>query len=181
MILLYGLARTLIERIAFDETFWHDSLLPKLTGFYSSVAMQYLHENSKPTPATVSDSEALQADMQQYELLLPAALCQSRIGGRNGSLACTVICTYFVEKLLAGLAPDESTLCEAMTNGNLIYDAYGFVGYLSADEVISQVSVFNVHMSDESFVRPSGLAAMVDLLRSSACNTASSLVGEYLF
>ena len=88
-----------------------------------------------------------------------------------------MICTNFVEKLLSGLAPNESLLCEAMTNGNLIYDAHDFVGYLSADEVISHVSVFNVHMSDESFVRPSGLAAMVDLLHSSACNTAPGLVG----
>ena len=39
------------------------------------------------------------------EHYLPANLCQSRLDGRNGSNACTVIATQVATKVLQGLLP----------------------------------------------------------------------------
>ena len=161
-------------------------MLSKLLKFYGNSALPYLIAAGKPTPAMVADVGLLQADLQQYEFVLPYELCQSRVAGRNGSNACAMICTVFVQRYLSGAAGqnDENVrhvrMCEAMSEGNRLYDLYNIVGYLSVDEVFDKIKDVKLHMAVESFVRPWALNTIVDFLTNCAREASTGMVGGIL-
>ena len=114
------------------------------------------------TPAT--------SDWSIYECLLPHALSQSRIDGRNGSNACTIISCIFVRSCLSSAASgdlniSQDIICASMTEGNLMYDYLHTNSLLSMDEalLIPRIGVQDV---SESFVHASAAAldALIDFL-----------------
>ena len=169
-----------VQRIAYDDVFWNTSMLPCLLNFYSRFALPFLHARKAPTALGTQDHNA-DLSFRQSERLLDNSLCQSRIEGRNGSSACTVICTVFCAEILYGnvtitrLTSDTliNAMCQAMISGNALYDQSGTVGLLSADEVLERQLVPGVQMDKELFARPSSLSTMVAFIEATA-NAAPS-------
>ena len=89
-----------LQRVVFDQVFSNEKLLPKLLHVYSTAAIPYLEGLGRDTAVSVHVPQ-LADSMEQFENLLQGELCQSRIGGRNGSNACTIICSVFVQKFLS--------------------------------------------------------------------------------
>ena len=81
-----------LQRVVFDEVFWNEKLLPKLLHVYSTAAIPYLEGLGRETAVSVHVPQ-LADSMEQFENLLQGELCQSRIGGRNSSNACTIFCS----------------------------------------------------------------------------------------
>lgn len=170
-----------LERVEFDERLWTEDLLPKLLQFYATAAIPYLQEKGRPNVASSATTKQANVsnDCHLFEKMLSSHLCQSRIGGRNGSFACTVICSLFLQKVLSSnpdtLLPDFDALtdlmCESMVEGNELYDKHDHAGCLSMDEVIDTLNELHVCMAGESFVCPSAIQSMVDLLHQSAVAT----------
>ncbi len=179
-----------LERIGFNKQFWAEELLPKLLMFYSSSALPYLQEKGRPNVASSSTPQqgGPTDDVHQFEEILPHHLCQSRIADRNGSSACTVICSMFIQKALSAdqhtLLSDTDALkaimCESMLDGNNLYDEHGHVGCLSMDEVLDTIDELHVCMAGESFVFPRAIQTLVDLLHQSAMATPVKRSGGVL-
>ena len=95
---------------------------------------------------------------QSYEMLLESDLCQSCIGGRNSSSACTIICVRFREMLPGIVSFDDdqrliAAMCLAMKQGNDLYDGQALQRLLSVDEATAIFKELDMQMSGESFVR----------------------------
>lgn len=154
-----------IERVRYDSDLWTSSILPSLCAFYSSHALPYLSRLGRHVPsipkAPAPPATPLPHPMSQFEQLLPFTLCQSRIDGRSGSNACTIIAAVFLRKFLLAIstATDLSScvsaesLCLSMREGNAAYDALNTVALLSADEVLKMQPSVGVKETRELFVR----------------------------
>ena len=129
--------------------------------------------------------------MEQFENLMQGELCQSRIGGRNGSNACTIICSVFVQKFLSHSTAHcltgqtaavelKTLMCDSMLEGNRMYDSHGYIGNLSMDEVLDSVNELELQMAGKTFVRPCGIQAMVDLFQQSAVPATGRRCGGVL-
>ena len=94
------------------------------------------------------DLHSQQHDGGMTKYFLPDAICQSRLDGRNGSLACTVIATLLIQQVIngdmelpmAGESPSEACLHQfisAMREGNAMYDSRAMeFGLLSIYDVL---------------------------------------------
>lgn len=161
-----------VERVQFDEIFWRETMLPTLVDFYYASAVPYLQQKRLPTPpqAQAKQSQA----MSRYETLMPWHLAQGTIAGRNGSSACTLIaaavaCKALEEGLSAASAEVLSTMhCEAMMEGNRLYESYGISALLSVDEVLALDPGFGLAMLREAFVQSGDAATLVDMLNDQA-------------
>lgn len=163
-----------IERVAFDVKLWESEILPSLL-FYVEAAVPYLVSKNLPVPPQQDRMRSLVDDcLACAERLLSSDMCQSRIGGRNGSSACAVISALLCESFLSGSfsgASDEvktTVICEVMMEGNAVYDGQGFNGYLAADEVLDIQPSLGLEMVDESFIRPAAFVTVVDLMTTTA-------------
>ena len=164
--------------------------MPKLLNFYltGTGALPYLQERGRPTintHSTVQGALTNSTDLDRFELILPGPLCQSRINDRNGSSACTVICSYFVQSMLSSdvrLACDavRTLMCESMIVGNRLYDKHSHSGYLAVDEVLDSVTELEVLMESEAFIRPSGLPELVNLMQQTSRTSARGRSGGVL-
>ena len=97
---------TFLERVPFDGAFWNDTVLPKLLHFYATSSLPYLRNKNRPT-ADESTQPTKEIDgFKDFETILAGDLYQSRINGQNGSSACTVICTLFIEKVFTSKVAD---------------------------------------------------------------------------
>ena len=95
---------------------------------------------SGPTIMSLSSSTVLSANVPVF--FLPASLCQSRIDGRQGSNACTVIACLHAQKILSFSSGHlrlsnvcEATACsfvDSIREGNALYDGAGLRGALLA-------------------------------------------------
>lgn len=159
---------TVLERIYFDEQFWADELLPSLVEFYLTSAVPYLKQLGRAVPEEASSGSR---PLNCYETFLRSELCQSRIDGRNGSTACAVICTVFVEKFVSRVASVEDEgdmrrlMCWAMRQGNCLYDRRCPGGtLLSMDEVLDRFSDVGAVADGETFLPHSALPTVIDML-----------------
>ena len=107
------------------------------------------------------------------EYLLAPSLCQSRIDGRDGSNACTVIAAQVCRQILLeenslSLPPDnsflEDTLVQAMTAGNNWYDQMCLKGFLSTYDVVNMEPSLGLVISEDCFVRPGQWQGLVDFI-----------------
>ena len=142
------------------------SATSSLTSAQASAASS-LTSTQPPTALSLTPATS---DWSIYECLLPRALSQSRIDGRNGSNACTIISCIFVRSCLSSAASgdlniSQGILCASMTEGNLMYDSLHTDSLLSMDEalLIPRIGVQDV---SESFVHASAAAldALIDFL-----------------
>lgn len=188
----------LVERIVADKPLWRETILPCLQEFYATHALPYLqrlgrrHSPALPkVPSTPLKSVAPgkapppghTGSFSRYEMLLPHDQCQSRIDGRSGSNACTVICFRFCCAFLQGdisLTPER--LCDVMRAGNNAYDSLHTISLLAADEVLEKFGS-GFELVHESFVAPSlerfnGLCE--DLRRLGQASTSFSSAGLFV-
>ena len=98
------------------------------------------------------------------EYFLLDAVCQSRLDGSNGSLACTVIATLLIQQVInsdmalpmPGESPNKACLHQfisAMHEGNAMYDSRAMeFGLLSIYDVLDLWP--NLHLGTCSRVRP---------------------------
>ena len=104
--------------------------------------------------------------MREFEQLLPFSQCQSRIDGRNGSNACTVISAVSAAHAGTDLSSSSSSsesLCASMRDGNCAYDDLKISSLLSADEVLDLQPSVGLKEARELFVR-SDSASINDLV-----------------
>ena len=129
-----------------------EAMLPSLQQFDVDHADPYLQARNRPAlsicssgvtkPPEVGPSTSGRLPLHRFELLLAPDLCQARIGGRNGSFACTIIAALCVRDMLQSAAagalqlsiPD---LCDATTKGNAVYDNLKTTDLLSVEEVLA--------------------------------------------
>ena len=113
----------------------------------------------QPTSCASANRSALDPlPVHHFESSLAPEFSQSRIDGRNGSNACTVIAALFVRCMLRN--PDVqnvsvASLCEVIHEGNAVYDNLDTTNLLSADEVMAIQPSLGIQVSQESFVRAS--------------------------
>lgn len=92
------------------------------------------------------------------EFFLPADNSQSRIGKRNGSSACTIICLVTAHRVINGeLRLPASMNCrevfaQCMMKGNAIYDEWGEQGLLSIDRALQVASEIPISLGREIFL-----------------------------
>ena len=89
----------------------------------------------------------LPTSYSEWELLLPHVECQSLIGGRNGSNACTTV----VSRSPNSLRP---LMCESMVDGNRLYDALGIRGLYSCREAVNLMPAIGVTDYRDTFITP---------------------------
>ena len=162
---------THLERVFADKEFWASDVLPGLLTFYYSSAIPYLKGRGRPIPPSPQDcqQESAGAFVAQYEQRLTYSQSQSRINGRNGSSACTIIASLFTKSILAGLldgtddSQRERLMCTAMIEGNCLYDDHHIHGLISMDEAIALTGM-GILFSKEYWVRPTRMNDMVDWL-----------------
>lgn len=107
---------------------------------------------SKAPPAALSATS--DTDYSRFETLLSHDECQSRLDGRNGSNACTIICLHFIHDFMQKpTAYSSDHLCQIMRAGNSAYDALNTISLLSADEAMEKVA-FRAELMHEVFVSP---------------------------
>ena len=187
-----GPQKTHLERIHANDTFWLERLLPSLQGFYREHAVPYLLAHNWPVAQpTLPKADGSTQDhnnggaekpLSDMERRLAPDQCQSRIDGRNGSSACTVIAALFVRELLR--SADEfclstARLCRLMMNGNNVYDSLHTVDLLSADEVLDIQPSPGITLCQESFVLPTdaALTAMVTVMSEQALSSDQGVFG----
>ena len=134
-----------IQRVDFDEHFWVVSkILHTVVNFYSARMRPYLLHMRSTKQGDFSQAGMAFATM---ETIYQADFCQSRIAGRNGSSACTLIASGFVKQcllnpeLLDGATSRKDTLVKAMLEGNQLYDSMKLTGLLSVDEVLDMMQL----------------------------------------
>lgn len=119
----------------------------------------------------------------ETELLLTSSECQSLIAGRNGSNACTVICTLFCKKLLSGIAgmcANPSLLTETMEEGDPFYEQQGLRGFYSCEEVVNLQPTVGVLTVRDIFVAADACCIIVDTLRAEADNHMNGVAAGVL-
>ena len=99
------------ERLCFYELF------QSLVRFYAISAVPYWQMNGKPVPH-YKEKALVPSALNDCKMLLPSDLPQSRIDGHNGSSACPVICTIFLQIfLLQSAHVDDDNLWMMTTCG----------------------------------------------------------------
>ena len=131
------------------------------------------------------DNPAKSSDLALSEQLFPSDICQLRIGGRNGSNACTVIASLFCLRFLQpDDTPLEAQLCAGveriLLDGNARYDHTGQAGLLAVDEVLLVQPSIGVENAGELFYELSRLDPVLVLLAEDAEATNRS-VGVLVF
>ena len=143
----------------------HNASSPKVNAF-EFLQSQLLHHNEN------LDSKEIWT-YRGSEYLLAPSLCQSRIDGRDGSNACTVIAAQVCQLILLQkdsflLPPEtsflEETLVNAMRAGNATYDQMGLKGFLSAYDVVSMEPSPTLLASEDYFIRPGCWQGLVDFV-----------------
>ena len=157
------------ERIKADTTLWNGTILPKLVDFYNDHAVPYLTLRDQPDDLSTSVSECI----------FPSDICQSRIAGRDGSNACTVIASLFCLSFLQGQLPSAPVdaldmVKSVLLAGNTWYDETGQTGLLAVDEVLSAQPSIGADNAGELFVDISQLDAVLVLLAETAGEARSA-------
>ena len=163
-----------IQRVFFDKPFVLTMLRPLVT-FYHTRARPYLLSKNTSLPRLPCQT-TVDFDGSVFETLFPADFCQSRIQGRNGSNACTIISCLFVKEVLSQpelfTSPDirKAAFESAMLQGNELYDKHVKDGYLSVDEVLSNIVEVQLQVSGEVFPGPDDHQMVTGLLSAAAGN-----------
>ena len=101
----------------------------------------------------------------------------------NGGSACTLIaaavaCKAVKEGLAAASIEVLSTmLCEAMVEGNQLYESFGISGLMSVDVLVLDPG-FGLAMLCESFVRPGDISVLVNMLNDQAASHADHIAAS---
>ena len=134
-----------IERVLYDRPFVV-TMLQRLVDFYNTLSPTILAVKKTLTGELHHSSMSPRGfDGSEFETLFPADFCQSRILGRNGSNACTIISCPFVKKVLSepelitSANSRKDALESAMLEGKELYNKHVQYGYLSVDEVLSSI------------------------------------------
>ena len=85
-----------VERVLFDEHFWQLMVLCRLVPFYTDHAEAFLQQQTAQLKYA-ADGSLIGRGSDDFEILYDSQFCQAKIGGRNGSNACTIIFSLFVQ------------------------------------------------------------------------------------
>lgn len=91
---VYTLAGIHVERIIFDTHFWDDKLQPSLQSFFRCHVLPKL-DIAIPVKGVAGENKVTEVYLEHDQ-------CQSRIGNRNGSNACTIISALMAKGALQG-------------------------------------------------------------------------------
>ena len=166
-----------VERIVFDEEFWLHNMVNPLVSFFIARAEPYL--KARHPPSSSPDDEN---SFPEMETIYPADFCQSRIGQKNGSNACTVIATLFVQEFLsdpsfmATAASQQEVMEDVMIAGNDLYDGLNSNKLLSLDEVLALQGI-TANLEGEVFFGPENLSSVSDLLAAAASSSGLHVSG----
>ena len=136
-------------------------------------------------PCSTIPSDVTDEQFGRQVVLLPRHQCQSRIDGRNGSNACTIICALFCKELIStesalcgNCSHLQSMMCNCMMEGNKMYDRLGLTGMYSCSEVVNLKPAIGVSICQDFFITPEQCHEIFDNLQSQAeCNVNGRSAG----
>ena len=140
-----------LERFYTDNDFRLKTVLPALQGFYAAHAIPYLQVHKRPACKGDSPLNLQTSLLSELEMVLRFNCWQSRLDGRNGSNACTIIAGLFVREFLRNPAINLSVavLCQIMKDGSAACDHLNTYDLLSADEVVAIQPSLGIEMCGE--------------------------------
>ena len=155
MTLLSGSVRAYSSSAHYDSELWNSTILLSLLAFYPSHALPYLtclgHCVLYLPKAPARSAAPPSHTMKQFEQLLPFSHCQFRIGGRNGSNACTIIAAVFLRKFLlaaqTGTGPYFAVLLNLLAHQSKMVHNHAYDDDLNISPLLSADAVLDLQVS----------------------------------